>query len=150
MNSFFSKLYIDLLFQLQTQVPELKWIEQDLGQDQTDVRPNVAFPAALIDFPRADYSDMGELGQMSTVSVQIRLMVSTYSQSYAAAPTSTREDALDYFELEHKVIEALHGWQPSGGYCQPLVRRSVSSQNRGDIGLRIRSITFDTDYESEF
>lgn len=150
MNSFFSKLYTDLLEHLQEAVPELKWIEQDLGQDQTDTRPNVAFPAALIDFVGADYSDIGESGQIATVGVQIRLLVSTYAQSYAAAPSATREQALEYFEIEHKIVEALHGWMPDDGYCQPLVRRSVRTENRGDIGLRIRSITFDTMYESTF
>lgn len=150
MDSFFSKFYCDLLDRLQSEVPELKWIEQDFGQDQTDMRPNVAFPAALIDFPAVVYSDIGELGQMATVSVQVRLLVSPYSQSYAAAPSDTREDALNYFELEHKVVEVLHGWYPTSGYCQPLVRRSASSQNRGDIGLRIRTVTFETEYETEF
>lgn len=150
MKSFFSKLYTDLLMRLQMEVPELQWIEQDLGQDQTDVRPNVAFPAVLIDFPDTRYSDMGCGGQLGTAVVQVKLLVSTYSGSYSAAPKDTRKGAMSYFELEHKIVEALHLWQPDGGYCQPLVRNRVRSENRGDISLRVRTITFDTDYESTF
>lgn len=151
MNSFFAKLYLDLQKQIKTAAPEIKWIEQDFGQDSFDQwRPDVAFPAALIDFPQADYSQMGDAHEFGTVKIAIRLLFAPFSQSYEAAPIKVKENALEYFELEHKLIEALHNWQPDSAYCQPLVRNSVVSNNRNDIGLRIRTILFDTAYESYF
>lgn len=146
MKSFFSQLYTDLQQHILTSVPDIKWVEQDLAQDEADFRPNVAFPAVLIDFTSADYEDLGQLAQTATVEVQLRLLVATYSQSYSSAPDNVKEQALQYFELEHELIEAVHGF--SSELYQPLGLRSIRTQNRPDIGLRIRTLTFATAYQS--
>jgi hypothetical protein len=150
MNSFFSQYYLDLCDRIKEAVPEIEWIEQDFGQDVFDKwRPNVAFPAVLIDFPRAVYSAEAGLKQFAEVSVSIRLLVAPFSQSYEDAPIEVREDALHYFELEQQLVDALHGWMPDDAYCQPLIRESITSNNRNDIGLRIRNITFSVGYEED-
>lgn len=160
MNSFFARYYLDLCERIRTEVPEIEWIEQDFGQDVFDKwRPNVAFPAVLIDFPSASYDAEGGLSQFGEVTLSVRLLVAPFTQSYDDAPIEVKEDALQYFELEQKLINALHGWapvsSPSGGgregaYCQPLVRSSIQSNNRNDIGLRIRNLAFTTAYEEDF
>jgi len=149
MNSFFAKLYLDLQERIKTEIPEIQWIEQDFGQDVFDKwRPNVAFPAVLIDFPQAVYSAEGGLSQFGEVQISIRLLVSPFSQSYEDAPLEVRKDALQYFELEDKIVNALHGWDTE--YCQPLIRQSVSSYNHNDRGLRFRNLVFSTAYEMDF
>jgi hypothetical protein len=151
MNSFFAQFYLDLCERIKQEVPEIEWIEQDFGQDAFDKwRPNVAFPAVLIDFPNANYSAESGLSQFGNVTVALRLLVAPFSQSYDDAPVEVKQDALDYFELEAKLVEALHGWAPDAEYCQPLIRESITSNNRNDIGLRIRNLTFSTAYEEDF
>jgi len=151
MNSFFANFYLDLCKRIRTAVPVIQWIEQDFGQDVFDKwRPNVAFPAVLIDFPSAQYSGEGGLSQFGEVSVSLRLLVSPFSQSYDDAPLEVKKEALQYFEIEQQLVEALHGWTPDGGYCQPMVRSSITSNNRNDIGLRIRNLSFTTAYEEDF
>ena len=151
MNSFFANFYLDLCERIRTAVPDVKWIEQDFGQDIFDKwRPNVAFPAVLVDFPSARYSAEGGLSQFCEVSVSIRLLVAPFSQSYDAAPLKVKKEALQYFEIEQQLVEALHGWTPDDGYCQPMVRSSITSNNRNDIGLRIRNLSFTTAYEEDF
>lgn len=151
MNSFFASLYLDLQDRIKESVPTIKWIEQDFGQDAFDKwRPNIDFPAVLIDFPQATYSAEAGLSQLGIAKVNIRLLVAPFSQSYEDAPIEVKEDALQYFELEQELINAIHGWAPDDGYCQPLIREAISSQNRNDIGLRIRSIGFETCYEEDF
>lgn len=151
LNSFFARYYLALQERIREVVPEIVWIEQDFGQDAFDKwRPNVAFPAVLIDFPNARYESESGLSQWATVKVSIRLLVAPFSQSYDDAPIEVKEDALQYFEIEQRLINALHGWCPDEGYCQPLIRESITSDNRNDLGLRIRSIGFETVYEEDF
>ena len=158
MDSFFANFYLDLCERIRAAVPEVKWIEQDFGQDVFDKwRPNVGFPAVLIDFPTAQYSGESGLSQFGEVSVSLRLLVAPFSQSYENAPLEVKKEALKYFEIEQQLVDALHGWTPSpveraGGevYCQPLVRSSITSNNRNDIGLRIRNLSFTTAYEEDF
>ena len=144
MRSLFSKLYLDMQTRITEAVPEVKWIEQDFEQESAEWRPNVQFPAVLIDFPQADFSQLGGANQWGDVRISARLLFAPFSQSYQAAPDEVKEKALEYFEVERKLVAALHNWMPPEGYCQPLVRRSVSSNNRNDIGLRIRALQFDT------
>jgi len=159
MNSFFANFYLDLCDRIREAVPKVQWIEQDFGQDVFDKwRPNVAFPALLIDFPNTVYSAEGGSSQFGEVTVTLRLLVSPFEQSYDDAPLAVKQGALEYFELEQEIIAALHGWAPTsplsgglgGAYCQPMVRSSVSSNNRNDIGLRVRNLTFSTAYEEDF
>ena len=144
MNSLFSKLYLDMQARITEAVPEVKWVEQDFEQEDSEWRPNVQFPAVLIDFPQADFSQLGDTGQFGNIRISVRLLFAPFSQSYSDAPEQVKADALEYFEIEHRLTAALHNWMPDEGYCQPLVRQSVSSNNRNDIGLRIRNLQFDT------
>lgn len=148
MNSYFAQLYLDLQERIKEQVSEIEWIEQDFGQDTYDQwRPNVAFPAVLIDFPNTDYSALSSCGQFGEVTIAVRLLVNPFTQSYEDAPIEVRQDALQFFELEQQIVNALHGWQPDGGYSQALIRARASSNNRNDIGLRIRELLFTTAYQ---
>ena len=146
MESYFADLYLDLQERIKTEVPEIEWIEQDFGQDAFDKwRPNVAFPAVLIDFTSADYENIASGGQTAEVVVSLRLLVAPFEQSHEDAPLEVRQGALEYFELEHKLVQSIHGWSPN--YTQPLMRRRISSNNRNDIGLRIRELQFTTAYQ---
>lgn len=153
--NFFTQLYTSIQEYIKTEIPEINWIEQDFGQDAYDsFRPSVSFPALLIDFPASDYSQLSGLDQMASVVIKMRLLVAPFEQSYEGAPITVITRALDYFELEQKIINALHGWAPtyddSGTtkiLCSGLIRSSIRSSNRNDIGLRIRELTFTTSYE---
>ncbi|MDR3226063.1 MAG: hypothetical protein LBT56_00125 [Prevotellaceae bacterium] len=147
MDSFFSKLYLDLQERIKSAVPEIEWIEQDFGQDIFDEwRPNVAFPAVLIDFPSTTYSEIGNINQSAQAAIMLRLLFAPFSQSYEDAPIEVRQDALQFFEIENKLVNALQGWTPTGAYCQPLLRRAAASVNNNRIGLRIRNLSFSTAY----
>lgn len=151
LQSFFARYYLDICERIRTEVPRIEWIEQDFGQDVFDKwRPNVAFPAVLIDFPEASYQGEGSTSQFAEVTLSVRLLVAPFTQSYDDAPIEVKEDALQYFELEQELVNALHRWMPDSGYCQPLIRSSIQSNNRNDIGLRIRNLAFTVGYEEDF
>ena len=148
-NSFYTNLYLDLQKRINNKVPKIQWIEQDFGQDvYKEWRPAVAFPAVLIDFPDSNFEAMSTLHQFARVTISLRLLDAPFTQSYADAPIETKKDALAFFDLEHEIVVALHGWTP--GYCQPLIRERATSNNQNNIGLRIREISFTTAYEEYF
>lgn len=148
MNNFFARYYLDLQRTISEKVPLIKWIEQDFGQESNSkLRPSVSFPAALIDFPDTTYENIALGGLTATVEVRVRLLVAVYSQSYETAPDGAKQDAMQYFELEHCLTKTLHGWQPDDGYAQPLMLSGVSTSNNNTNGLRIRTLRFSTSYE---
>lgn len=149
MKSLYARLFMDMVARLEEAVPELEWIDHDWGQDRAEVRPMLAYPAALIDFAGTEYSGLSGLSQWGEATVTVRLFFDSYGQSSAAAPEESREAAVGFYETEHRVAEALHGWMPPGGYCQELIRTADSSENRGDIGLRVRRLTFTTAFGAE-
>jgi len=145
-TNFFGQLLLELSDFIKAQIPEIKWIDQDLGQLETfEYRPEVAFPCVLIDFAAASYSDLSELAQFGDVTVILRIAVSPFSQSHQSAPMNVREKALEYYALEQKVYEAVQGWQNE--FTQPFRRVGADTEQRNQDGLRIRILTFNTAYE---
>lgn len=142
MESFFGTYYIDLQERIKSAVPSIRWIEQDYGQES-----NVDFPAVLVDFSDTSYDNITLGGTVANVEVTFRLLCSVFSQSYSPAPEEVKSDALQYLDIEHELIGALHGWQPNGNYVQPLMLSRATTSNRGDKGIRIRVLKFTTVYE---
>ena len=144
MTDVFSQLYLDMAERIHATMPEIALIDQYLGQDQSHLRPKLAYPAVLIDFDLATYSMLGGAGQFAEVQISVRLLFDNYASSAQSAPDTTRATALKIYDTEQKLVDTLHNWQPDGGYIQPLVRTSAATQNRNDIGLKIRVLTFTT------
>ena len=144
MTDVFSQLYLDMAERIHATMPEIALIDQYLGQDQSHLRPKLSYPAVLIDFDRATYSMLGGAGQFAEVQISVRLLFDNYASSAQSAPTETRVKALLIYNIEKKLVDILHNWQPPTAYTQPLVRISSSSQNRNDLGLKIRVLTFTT------
>ena len=157
LKSFYSLLYIDIQERLKECCPEIQWIERYFGQDRFNFRAGVAFPAILIDFPDTTYTGEEGSTQFCEAIISIRLLYSSYSQASAYAPDTARADAMGFFELENKIVTALHGWTPPRNYCQSLVRvraeseynkRTPNDNRNGVYDLRI--LTFSTCYEEDF
>jgi hypothetical protein len=146
MDSFFAKLFIDLQNRIKDEVPEIRFTEQNFGQyGFENFRSMVSFPALLIDFPNTNYSALQGDIQLGAAIINIVLLFEPFSQSYNLAPETVRQKALEYYEIEHKVYKALQGWNTD--YCTPLVRTDAKSQNRNEIGLRIRDLNFSCEFE---
>jgi hypothetical protein len=142
LHSPFSILYTEILARLKEKVPEIKYIEQDLGQlEHYDMRPPVTWPCCLIDVAdEYEYTDMqGNHSQLAEGRVMLRIGVVRYSDSNNLVPDNVRENALAYFEIEQKVFAALHGWAPAG--FSRLLRRNAVTEKRDD-DIRVRMIPF--------
>lgn len=143
-QSFFKTIFLDLQERIKTEVPEIRFIEQNIGQiGIEDFRKMVSFPAVIIDFSNTTFTALQGNVQLAEATITITLIFETFSQSYNLAPSSVKEKALEFLDIEQKVYQALQGWE--NGNCTPMVRMNATSQN--ELGLRIRILNFSTSFE---
>lgn len=148
MDYFFSQIILDLQERIEKEVPEIVYIDQDLGQlgmQDEDEKPPLSYPACLIDFPDSNFTELAQGSQLGDVPISLQLIFNTYSQTWNKVPTTVRKKGLEYLNIEQKLYNTLQGWHLE--YFSPLIRTSVKSQNNNDIGLRVRNLTFTTQYE---
>jgi hypothetical protein len=144
-SSPFANLYLKVMARLTAMVPELRYIDQDLGQlEHYEIRPAVSFPCVLIDVDAFDFSDTSSNSQVGEGMLKIRLGVQAYSAANNLAPASVQLKALEYYELEQKIHEALHGWRDEG-FSKLLRRKSVLEDRNDPIRVRVipYAVTFD-------
>jgi hypothetical protein len=77
--------------------------------------------------------------------VQISILFDVFAPSYHTAPHDAKQLALDYFEIEEKVHQCLQGWDH--GHCTPMVRLDSKSDNRNELGFRIRTLSYSVEFE---
>lgn len=145
LNSFNAQHFIALQDYIKATIPSIQWIDQDMRQDTAEPRPSLAYPALLVDYADTQFSEASATTLVAESTIRMRLIDAPASQSYADAPLSVRADALEFYELEHEIIDALHGWTPSEDIAQPLIIKSATTE-RSDPALRIRALTFTTAY----
>jgi hypothetical protein len=140
MESIFSKMFLDITARIQTEVPEIKWIDQDFGQlENYGDRPSVLFPCLLLDFEDMTFSNKGERTQIGEGSVLFRLGFQPWSNTNSATPEVYRKKAMHYYELEHKLHQCLQGYGTEE--FGPLIRTSAGTEERND-NLRVRQIRY--------
>lgn len=146
MDSFFATYYLDLQHRIQSEVSGIKTVEPDYGQANKDKWLSAAnLPSVLIDFSETVYENIVLGGTTANVELTLRLMTDIYLPNHEYTHEEIQNRALRYFELEHQLAKALHGWQPDSGYVQPLMLSRVYTSN--DNGQKTRLLKFTTSYE---
>ena len=141
-----AKLYLHVLNRLKEKVPELRFIDQDLGQlEHYELRPPVDYPFCLIDLEQFQYTDIGgNCAQEAVGMVNLRIGLVKYTESNNLVPDNIRPNALRYYEVEQKVHEALQGWEGNG--FSRLLRRSTATEMRND-DIRVREIKYAVSFQ---
>lgn len=134
---------------LKEQVPELEYLNWDLGQlENYDQSPAVAWPCALLDIDDTNFIDQLQLVQEGNTVIMIRLGVNPFSATSNLQPKSVREKGNFYFELEQKIYQAMHGWD-ANGLCSPLTRVRKVRERREEDAFRVRVLLFSTRYDDD-
>lgn len=143
-QSAFSNLLLDIMTHISSTVPEVRLVSRYIGQDQTAIRPAIASPTVLVDIDTANYENLADGSQyIESATISVRLLVDSFS---TPSIKPFQKGLMEDFELEKRLVDVLHNWAP-GSYCTPLIRTTAASENRHDINLRIRIITFTTSFE---
>lgn len=138
-------LFIALCDLLESQVPEVRWIDADEGQlNASNQRPPVAFPCVLIDMTYPQTEAMNATAEKIRVQFSLRIAFEGYGQTSSAAPESVRERALERLDILEKIHRTLQWWN-CDRQINPLRRQRVTTERRQD-GLKVYNMT----YESAF
>lgn len=143
MNSPFANLYLAIQARIISEVPEIKWIDHDLGQLEAfdGDRPPVQWPCLLIDFSETTFGQMQGY-QEGDMNILLRLAFDEYQQTNADTPAYVLEQALEYYEIEQKVYKALQAWNASNTLVNALIRISAASEKRENDNLRVRRLVY--------
>lgn len=132
-------IYNKIVERLKT-IADLKFIDLDKGQlDYYANRPNVAFPAALVNIEIPECEDETNTIQRVRAQVIIRTAFDYTGETSAATPESVRETSLSYFEVIESVYKALQGY--SDNEIELISRASVRQEPRED-GYKVSQIIF--------
>lgn len=148
LESLFAQIFIELQKKIAADVPEVKWVDLDVGQlESYEVRPKVQFPCVLIDFPGATYSNLSQNVEWWDGNINIKLGFDPFSETSSITPDAVKFQGLEYFEIEHKLYKSLKSFTAAGN-IQPMCRISAVTENRDDT-FRVRDIAFTSAAEDE-
>lgn len=137
------ELLNDILTRIKTEIPQIKYVDEDWGQlDYYSPHPPVQFPAAIIDCINATYTNEGKLIQLGDVQVRIRIADQKLTNSSVKAPQAQRDNAFAIYDLLATIHAKLHGWPANKPYTR-LIRQSLKRTVRND-GMRIHEIIYTT------
>lgn len=134
------EVYTACLEALLADVPELKHIDLNTGQLNSQAMPPLNYPALLLRFEVGEYEDRLEDVQTGFMRVTASVIHRVYGRTHSLETPQLRAAALEHLRLNRKVKWALHG--VAGENFTALVNRSFMDDDRPD--LRIYSLTFDT------
>jgi len=144
-DAILAQIFIAIQERIATEVPEIKFIDQDLGQlEYYKDRPAVAFPCVLLDMADIQPTDNSGNSQIVTVTLEVRLAIAAYVEATRYFSRQHKETALNYYNVEHRINKALHGWYIDGLF-NALDRVRIKTERRED-NLRVRVISYQFAY----
>jgi hypothetical protein len=145
MEGIFGKIYLGVQERLKEKVTALRFIDQDVGQlDFYNDRPPVAFPCVLIDINSGAFSNLGQGSQIYEGSLILRLAVPMWSSGSNLTPLDARKLAVQLYEIEQQIHEALHTWSTTEWGI--MTRLSATTERRDDP-IRVRQLVYGLEFE---
>jgi hypothetical protein len=143
------QIYLDTLARIESQVTEIKYIDQDFGQIDNikeGGRAPVGLPCALLDFDDARFSDLGNKAQLADpATMKIRLVFPMWNPGNSLVKENVRNYAVWMYDVEIAVNQALHGWR--GSVFGPLMRTRRETEKRSDY--KVITIYYEFSYKDK-
>lgn len=124
------------------EVPSVAWIDMDFGQMDSEGRPAVGFPCALVSIDYPQITEIGQGVQKPNVLINVKLCFSYTGATNLKASSPVRERALAYYAIVKDVYKKLQGKRVGTG---PLRRISQLESARPDQ-IKIVDISFATSF----
>lgn len=118
------ELMTAVMKRLNEQVPELGWVDINIGQMATE-NPSVNYPCALLDISEGVFSDASCGIQMGELTLDVELYFAMPASGSETTAEELREQASGYFGLAEKVYLALQGF--SGETFSRLARARMNA-----------------------
>ena len=138
------ELFIAICDRLKEETPELRWIDAEAGQLNSNVRPAVAFPCCLVDLSYPDCDTYMGGRQKIKAQVQLKVVFNQTGQTNTSAPAAVREKALEYYDTLNAIHQTLQWWNGDGLF-NPLRRLRCMPEKRTD-DLKVYNVTYETEF----
>lgn len=150
MNSPFANIYTTLMNRIKTEVPDIRWVDFDLGQLEAfdGDRPPVDWPCLLIDFTDTGFEQMQGF-QRGNMQIQMRLGFDQYESSNGITPEPILEQALNYLEIEYKLHQAVQAWYGENKLTDAMIRINASSEKRENDNFRVRRLIYNAAFDDQ-
>lgn len=135
-------IYLNIMDQLQAEVPELFWVDMQKGQMNYQ-RPPVLFPAALVKIQLPKASNMNRSKQMCEAMITVDLCFDYNGNTDMTTPESARLESMKYMDIKEKVFAKLQGFKTDE--MNALERVNEYEEPRPD-GYKVTSISFMTSF----
>lgn len=103
-------IYTAIIARLQAEVPALKWIDMNMGQLDTNERPAVMLPCAMISIKIPSAKSITDTLQDCKGQITILLGFDNLDRTSANAPEAVRNAGLAVYDVIADVYAALQGW----------------------------------------
>ncbi len=133
---------LETVMQKLAQIPELRWIDLNVGQMSVQ-NPPVDYPCALVDITAIDHTTAGVQRQIGDLQLEIELYFIVRSPANTLAPGHLREQAFEYFAIVRKIYATLQNL--SGENFTGLTR--VRTTRNKNYYPRALTLTFRTTLE---
>lgn len=141
-----AELFLAIQDRIQDQVPEIKYIDQNLGQYlNEEFRKSMLWPCLLIDFPSTSFSALQGNNQLGDASIVVTLFNDIWNNTNNLTPLDIKKSGLEYLVINQKIFKALQGWSPN--FCTPFSRVHKKGHNDNEIGLNVKETMFSSSYE---
>ena len=137
-------IYTNILTALK-EIPELKWIDLDKGQMNSN-RPSVAFPAALITVTLPRTENITSTIQTVNTQITVRLCFDYTGSTNSKMTEAARNKSLEYFNIADKVFNKLQNLEADN--MNALERINAIEEVRPD-GYKILAQTYNSGYKEE-
>lgn len=139
-------IYTAVMARLKDKVPALRWIDLDTGQLETNDRPPVAFPCALISISIASAKDVTDTIQECSARIKVRIAFDQPSKTDSATPANILEKSLNPYDVIADTYAALQGYYTDN--FDSLSRTRQDRENNRN-GLFVYSLEFSTKFVDE-
>ncbi len=103
-------IYNAILKRIEEKVPEIKWLDLDTGQLETNSKPPVAFPCCLISINVGQTVDITDTMQDCKAKIYARIAFDHVGRTAQNTPEIEREKSLKIYDIIADVYKALQGF----------------------------------------
>ena len=123
-----------------SEIPELKYVDENWGQAESGQPNPIKYPMALIDVESTGWSDMGNHAQSGQASIVIAVSALRLGNTSHGVPEGQRDHAFAFYDLMYAIHCKLHHWKPAdnAGRMVRLSQQRIRTRN----GVKTAEIVF--------
>lgn len=129
------------LITLLNEIPELEWIDLNVGQLDQE-KPPVVFPCTLIDISVPKRDDITTKEQQASAVISITLAVKALGDTNSKVSEGVRANSLEYFSIMNSIYKKLQGFTNESFYPFSCTKQIPQTKK----GLKVMLQQFETSW----